>query len=87
MLRELAMSHLRLLGLVAVACLIALAWASPPARALVSTGGGFYFQSPQAFGWTIAGVEFASNGDVWATANSPTHGQRLLHSDDDGSTW
>ena len=71
--------------LLGVSC--ALACIASPAQALVSVGGGFYFQSPQPFGWSLASVSFASPEDVWAVANTQNNGQRLLHSSDAGTTW
>ena len=57
------------------------------AEALVSAGGGFYFQSAQPFGWQISNVQFTTATDVWAVAHTQNNGVRLLHSSDAGATW
>ena len=59
----------------------------PCARGLVSTGGGFYFQSPQQFGWSYGALAFADADNVWATGGTQNNGTRLLHSSDGGTTW
>ena len=57
------------------------------AEALVSAGGGFYFQSPQQFGWSYGALAFADADNVWATGGTQNNGSRLLHSSDGGTTW
>jgi len=76
------MTRTRLAVVLITAIVICACWA-PPAGALAPAGGGFFWQSPQPFGWDVYQLVFADASHVWGNAE----GGRLAFSNDAGLTW
>jgi photosystem II stability/assembly factor-like uncharacterized protein len=76
-----------MLVLVVMSLAYVAALAQPPsAQALVSLGGGLYFQSPQPFGWSVGSLVAADSSNLWITTSNE-FGSQLVHSSDGGATW